>query len=487
MGGNSECIDALKKLFPGVWFVEDHKNMDIKAVPGSTKKTAVVIDAASWLYTSAETLYELVKRSVDRVTAIAKMESVEIVVFAHDRKTPTPKYALKVENPETITTPPGGADAYFKSLYSDAVNAIGRVGVAGLRDDIKENVIVIEKDFATKILSNRLLKEWVANFICRRVFESADIQKDQQLFSIGPNYMKYRMGKHESDFPSKMKVNYLEADYFCSYIANLYASSHDIVVYSIDTDTTLALLLGWDRIKLPVTDQKNRHNISGVRFINNVRVVKSWLRSGTPLQYIDVHELWKAIALRGIELAHYHGVEEPKYVVTSFVAIMTFCGNDYVRKLPGITSNKVLESYHNHFAQLCGPLVKEGATSNEFKLNCEAMLQLVGFAYADKKRKTPDFTNMQKLFETISSEGRDKTSSILSLKEMRVRCANTAWFMKYMLAQQRADLPPVGTERTSNGTSIYGYKLTATEPTRIGWDAVDLEAEVDLSVVGFSN
>ena len=481
MGGNSECIAALRKLIPGTWFVEDNKNVNIPPVNGSTKKTVAVIDAASWMYTATETLGDLANKSVARINTIAQLPDVEMIFFAHDRKTPPPKYALKIELSETVSTPPEGVDVFFARMISSSKQALDKIGTNGLKHTMDEGTIVLNKDFASKILSNRHLKEWVARYICQKVFEKVEIKAHQKLFVTGPNYERYRIGTNNTDFPSKISLNYLEADYFGSYIANLYSKTHDVVVYSIDTDTVLSLLLSWDRVRLPVSENPDKRAIDGIRFTNNVRVVRAWKRTGTPLQYIDIHELWKAIAMRGIELSQYHGVPKPKYTVATFVTIMTFCGNDYVRKPSNISVLKVLESYHRHCAELCGPLIQEGNSPSEFKLNCAAMLQLILFAYNDKKNRAGAFEDMQKEFEIIASECREEQRQFMTLKDMRLRCANTVWFMQYMLAQQTATSPPIGFETTKEGVSIFGYKRTSPTMTRLGWDAVCQDNNVDLS------
>lgn len=481
MGGNAECIGALRKLLPGKWFIEDLKNDNIPPL-NNGRKSVVVVDAASWMYTPTETLGELAKKSVERVNAIAKLDGVEMIFFAHDRKTPSPKYALKTELPMTLSTPLDGADAFFARMVSPSLKTMSRIGTAAMQPP-DEDTIVLDAEFPKTILSNRTLKEYVARYICKKVAENASINANQKLLVSGPDFEYCRIGNLTTKFPTNIKLDYLEADYFCSYIANTYSLTHDIIVYSVDTDTVLALLLGWNRIRLPVTETAGEHSFDGLRFKSSVRVVRGWRRAKSPLQYIDINLLWKELVERGMELAQYHKAKPIKYIVTTFVAIMTMCGNDYVRKPPNIGVLKILESFHRHCFELGGPLVSEGSSPTDFKLNCSAMIQLLIFAYNDKKQRQSNFMNLRQSLKMVSEDCKEEQHKFLTLEEMRLCCANTVWFMRYMLAQQTATFPPSGFETSSNGRSIYGYKLTSPTPTRVGWDAVVQDSSVDLQSI----
>lgn len=489
MGGNSELLKAFPAIFPGTYVGSGPNNADVPVIDKNELETMIVYDAAGGMYHTCNTIEDLAVKNSATVVQFAKQPKVRIIVFAHDAGTPGAKYAQKTAG-HTMPTPKDGVDVFFQQYQRDntavqqQLNSIGKAAVISHPPVCS---FPIGPDFGRVVLSNRMMKEWIATYICMRVFALANIADNQTLFVMGPNFCKGRTGMRPINVPDQLKVAYKEAEYFCVYMSNVFADLYNVQIHSRDTDAVIASLVSWARVKT-IVDQTEPFELEGVQFKNIVYTVQHWHEAKQNLAYIDQNKLWLALTQRMVSLGSLTGQHGIQSATATIVALLCFRGNDYVKAVPMLTPELLLTVFHQQYGRLNHPLVQEGRKASDFKMNCTGFLEFFLYAYAKKYDKLNlDMDDLESSFAKVAAAlPRKEQKESFSYASMLGRCANVCWFMRYMLAAAMGGLPEPYDAVNAEGRSLWGYRRKSKELTIHGWEDVELTNDVDISHFDFT-
>jgi hypothetical protein len=490
MGGNSEWIEAIPKAIPGKYKVVDNSNhLEAPPIPDTSRKTAIAIDAAGLLYGQGETIHATALANIYKTNRLSRVPNVEIIFYIQDDKTPGAKYALKTED-GVMPTPPEGFEKFFASysqLQGSATNDLSEIGKEAVGKRRIQWDYPIDKDFGRRVLGNRTGKQAVAKYMCQQVFETTPIAPTQTLYVMGPGFCRARTGKMDIIPNPRYCTPYNEGEYKCVELANVVAEQYHMQIYSKDTDTVMASLLAWPRI-LTIVAEDEATPVESIRFKNIVLTIQHWHEKNKPLSYIRMNEMWYAFVLRMAVLARFVNVPAPRAATATLVALMAFRGNDYVVQIPQLTPDRLLATFQQNFHRLSLPLVIEGPTARDFKMNCRGFLEFFLYAYKDKYPTiVVDFDNLEASYASVQAAVPALQRAKVSYNAMRGRCANVCWYMRYLIASQMGQDPDLYYETNERGISLWGYRRNSPELTAVGWEDVDITDNVDIAHFDFGN
>jgi len=468
-------IAALKKEFPNHGFVE---NAGLQGYPiyrdGRPEK--VVRDAPDDLMLDFGVLNDLVQRICDYNYMLLDKENVDELVYILDRKTAAPKYASRSKElsiPKTpleatqTTNPHLAWKRYFDANYTNP-NSVAPV---------LENLSSIQRVPLPysgyerpanwdQFLKNRHFKEFISGVLCDAVFRQSKIPVGKSLVVLGPfGFAKKRNVHEELELDECYKADYWEADYMTVWIANNFHRTHHITIYSKDGDVWMANLLSQTRriINVPTGD------VDSVDFGGEVVVVRHWRERNTAFAYVNIGQLWRSIQKHAIALTSFvnNGSAEFRFnaPVATYVFTMLLLKNDYVEGFNWITPVRYFAALRKKLGLIGMPLVAGTESADSLRVNCDAALRLVFYAYGEALPKlNVDPCDIDTTAHNVREQlnNRKSNKATFSLELFKVAIANAHWFMSYMIAAQDGKLPSTGLETDKeSGLSLHGYALQA--------------------------
>lgn len=399
MGLVSKFWLLLSALYAKLSFNEQKADFDVNYVQARTSnplasirgsKLAVVIDAMYLLYIRSspitqspittlegytlillDTLYDLVTRDL----------RVEAIVVLFDKDTPSGKNEHKKKSCVPLADPnvPSGHvgepawQEFFDNYTTEEVKRVG-----------DNNHVSAEKKLTVtpEHMGNRGFKQFLISAFCR------ELQKKREVFAKRKgkplticvrghndnNFELYWDGKSDSVICTDctlFKGYYKEAEMATSaVVCDLITQGYcNIAVFSEDHDAFGPLAM-----TIPL-----RTNADGNEYTSQLY----WI---TRTQVFNMNS-WHQLEERFFQSL---GLEySPGLTLVHYIAFIIGGGNDYVKKLTGITANAVLEACD---ADTYASLLHITHTDDTFSISVNALVfeRLVQQSYAAKRAKTPD-------------------------------------------------------------------------------------------------